>query len=170
MSGAPDFGSRYMQLSNQDPYIQSVARQGQAITNRMPYDYPMTIGNAATPLTLAAGALNGFITTLADSDFVVESISASVNLTANSDMKFDRNIVFQLQDTSSGKFFYSAPIVMALGAGAGGYPLKYAAPRVIRPNTTILGTAQNRDTGQDYFSFFLTLHGTRIFYATEQAT
>ena len=50
-------------------------------------------------------------------------------------------------------------------AGGGGFPFIFPAPRVIRPNTNLLLTALNRDTAQNYVQMFLTLGGTRIFYA-----
>lgn len=164
---ASDFAQRYFDLTNQDPYIQSVARPGQTIVKKMPYEYGAVIGNAATPLTLANGALAATITTLADSDFVLTSLAACVNITANGDMKFNRNLTLQIQDTSTGKFFFSAPTVTSLVAGGGGFPFIFPAPRVIRPNTTLLLTGQNRDTAQNYFQMFVILGGTRIFYANQ---
>ena len=167
------FAQRYFELTNQDPYIQSVARPGQTITKKMPYEYGVIIGGQTVNgvvqplLTLAAGAITSTLATLADSDFVLSAISASVNINANSDMKFNRNLTLQIQDASTGKYFYSAPTVMALSAGGGGFPLVYAAPRVLRPNTILNVTAQNRDTGQDYQSMYITFHGTRIFYADQ---
>jgi hypothetical protein len=161
---ANDFADRYFALTNQDPYIQSVARPGQTITKKMPYNYGVVVGNATTPLTLFAGTITQTMITLADSDFVMSGLSAGVNITANSDMKFNRNITLQIQDLSTGKFFFSQPTVVTLVAGGGGFPLIYPAPRVIRPNSTLLFSAQNRDTAQDYLSLFITLCGTRIFY------
>lgn len=162
---ANDFADRYFALSNQDPYIQSVARPGQTIVKKMPYNYGVTVGDAATPLTLAAGPVSKTLTTLADSDFIMTGIAGEVILDANSDGKFNRNLTLQVQDTSTGKFFFSAPTVITLVVGGGGFPLIYPAPRVIRPNTGLLFTMQNRDTGQNYLSAFLTIVGTRLFYA-----
>lgn len=167
---ASSFAQRYFELTNQDPYIQSVARPGQTITKKMPYEYGVAIGAQTVNgllqpnLTLAAGAITTALATLADSDFVLSALSASVNISANSDMKFNRNLTLQIVDASTGKYFFSAPTVMALCAGGGGFPLVFAAPRVLRPNTILNVTAQNRDTGQDYLTMFVTLHGTRIFY------
>lgn len=162
---ATDFADRYFQLTNQDPYIQSVARPGQTIVKKMPYEYGQTVGNAATPLTFAAGTVQATLITLADSDFVLTSLAASVQQTANSHMLYNRNLTLQIQDTSTGKFFFSAPTVMTLVAGAGGFPFIFPAPRVIRPNTGLLFSVTNRDTAGDYLTMFLTLAGTRLFYA-----
>jgi hypothetical protein len=164
---AQDFAQRYFELTNQDPYIQSVARPGQVIVKKMPFNYPAVIGSAAVPLSFANGAQSTTLITLADSDFVLTSLSASVNLTANSDMKFNRNLTLQIQDTSTGKFFFSQPTVVTLVAGGGGFPFIFPAPRVIRPNTGLLITAQNRDNVTNYFQMFVNLGGTRIFYANQ---
>ncbi len=161
---ANDFAQRYFELTNQDPYIQSVARPGATIVKKMTYVYNVVIGSAAAPLTLANGPISQPVTMLADSDFVLADLSACVNITANGDMKVNRNLTLQIQDTSTGKFFFSQPAVMGLVAGAGGFPFQYAAPRVLRPNATLILTAQNRDTGQDYNQVFVALSGTRIFY------
>jgi hypothetical protein len=161
---ANDFAQRHFDLTNQDPYIQSVARPGATIVKKMSYVYNVVIGTPQ-PLTFASGAINANLTTLADSDFVLTYLSACVNITANGDMKVNRNLTLQIQDTSTGKFFFSAPTVVSLVAGAGGFPFVFPAPRVIRPNTTLTLTAQNRDTAQDYNNMFVALGGTRIFYA-----
>jgi hypothetical protein len=165
---ASDFARRYFDLSNQDPYIQSVARPGQTIIKKMPYEYGAVIGTAAAPLTFANGALTATIITLADSDFILTSLAVCVNIAVNGDMKFNRNLTLQIQDTSTGKFFFSAPTVTSLVAGGGGFPFIFPAPRVIRPNTGLLLTGQNRDTAQAYNQMFITLGGTRIFYAEDR--
>lgn len=165
---ASAFDQRYFELSNQDPYVQSVRRPGGVIVKKMPYDYGATIGGPApdTPLTFAAGAVNEVMTTLGDSDFVLSSMSASVNATVNGNMLFNRNLTLQIQDLSSGKFFFQVPTVVELVTGGGGFPFEFVAPRVMRPNSSFLLTAQNRDTAQNYNAMFVTFHGTRYFYAS----
>jgi hypothetical protein len=158
-----DFAQRYLELTNQDAYVQSVARPGAVIVKKMSYVYNVVIGQPQ-PLALAAGAVNASVTTLADSDFVLTYLSACVNITPQGDMKVNRNLTLQIQDTSTGKFFFNVPTVMSLVAGAGGFPFVMPAPRVIRPNTTLQLTAQNRDAAQDYNNMFVALAGTRIFY------
>lgn len=162
---------RYAELSNQDPYIQSVKRAGQNILKKMPYEYGGIVGGplsaagvATTPLTLAAGAVQTTVSMQADSDFVLTSLAVAVNITANGDMKFNRNLTLQIQDTSTGKFFFSAPCVTSLVGGGGGFPFIFPAPRVLRPNIVLLLTGQNRDTAVNYNAMFVTLGGTRIFY------
>lgn len=162
---ANDFSDRYFALTNQDPYIQSVARPGQTITKKSPYSYGFVIGDATAPLNLGVSVSRTLIT-LADSDFVMTSLAAEVIQDANSDGKFNRNLTLQIQDTSTGKFFFSQPTVMSLIAGGGGFPLMYPAPRVIRPNTGLLFTVTNRDTAQNYLSMFVTLGGSRLFYGS----
>lgn len=166
-----NFAQRYADLSNEDPYIQAVRRPGQTILRTMPYEYGGIVGGplsaagvATTPLTLAAGAVQTTIGMLADSDFVLTSLAVSVNQTANSDMKFNRNLTIQIQDTSTGKLFFSAPAVTSLAGGGGGFPFIFPAPRVLRPNIVLLVTGQNRDTAVNYNAMFVTLGGTRIFY------
>lgn len=161
---ANDFAQRYFELTNQDPYIQSVKRPDQVLVKKMPYAYEAFIGTAAVPLTFANGAQVATLTTLADSDFVLTSLAASVNITANGDMKFNRNLTLQILDTATGKSFFNVPTVVTLVAGGGGFPFLFPAPRVIRPNATLILTAQNRDTGQDYNQMFVALGGTRLFY------
>lgn len=163
---ANDFAQRYFELSNQDPYIQSVVRPGATLVKKMSYVYDTVIGTAARPLSLANGAVSVSLTTLADSDFALTWLSASVQTSVNSDMKFNRNLTLQILDTSNGKSFFSQPTVVTLVAGAGGFPFRFPAPRVIRPNVTLTLTAQNRDTAQDYFEMFVALGGTRYFYAS----
>lgn len=162
---------RYAELSNQDPYIQSVKRPGQNIVKKMPYAYQGIVGGplsptgvATTPLTLAAGAVQTTVSMQADSDFVLTSLAVCVNITTNGDMKFNRNLTLQIQDTSTGKLFFSAPCVTSLAGGGGGFPFIFPAPRVLRPNIVLLLTGQNRDTAVNYNAMFVTLGGTRIFY------
>lgn len=159
-----NFDQRYFELSNQDPYVQSVKRQGGVLVKKMPYQYGAVVGSAARPLTLANGAITQPLTTLNDSDFAVTSLAVGVNISANADMKFNRNLTIQIQDTATGKFWFSLPVVTSLVAGGGGFPFIFVANRIIRPNSTILITAQNRDTAQDYFQMFVTLGGSRFFY------
>lgn len=161
---ANDFASRYFELTQQSPYVRAVARPGQVIVKMMPYEYGVVIGPT---LTIGGAPLTALMTTLADSDFVLTSLSASVQLTVNGDMKYNRNVTLQIQDTSTGKYFFSAPTVMSLVAGAGGFPFIFPAPRVIRPNTSLLVSAQNRDTAVAYYQMFVTFGGSRIFYAGE---
>jgi len=161
-----DFAQRYFELSNQDPYVQSVIRPGQLLVKRMPFEYGAVVGGPAPdqPLTLAAGPVQETMITLADSDFVLTSLSICVNITVNGDMKFNRNLTIQIQDTSTGKRFFSAPTVTSLVGGGGGFPFIFPAPRVIRPNTGLLITAQNRDTALNYNAMYVTFGGSRFFY------
>lgn len=162
---------RYAELSNQDPYIQSVKRPNQNIQKKMPYEYGAIVGGplsvagvATTPLALAAGPVQTAVQIQADSDFVLTSLAIAVNITANGDMKFNRNLTIQIQDTSTGKNFFSAPCVTSLVGGGGGFPFIFPAPRVLRPNIVLLITGQNRDANVNYNAMFVTLGGTRIFY------
>lgn len=159
------FQRKYTEIVANSPYIASVRKPGRQIVGFETYIYNAVIGTAALPLTFANGAQTTTLETHSDSDFVLAYLSACVNISANADMKFNRNLVLQIQDTSTGKNFFSAPTVMTLCAGGGGFPFVYPAPRVIDANVTLLFTAQNRDTGQDYNQMFVSLGGTRIFYA-----
>jgi hypothetical protein len=159
-----DLNNAYLQILANSPYIKSVAKPGRTIAALETYVYNTVIGTAAIPLTLANGPVSSTLDTQADSDFVMTYLSASVNITVNGDMKVNRNLTLQIQDTSTGKLFFSAPTVLTLVAGGGGFPFIFPAPRVINANTTLLFTGQNRDTAQDYNQMFVALGGTRIFY------
>lgn len=160
-----DFQAKYLQILADSPYIRSVAKPGRVIVGMETYVYNAVVGTAAIPLTLANGAVQATLDTQADSDFVLTYLSASVNIASNGDMKVNRNLTLQIQDTSTGKLFFNVPSVMTLVAGAGGFPFIFPAPRVINANTTLLFTVQNRDATQDYNQAFISLGGTRIFYA-----
>lgn len=162
---ANDIEDRYLSLLLNSPYIADVVRPGQTPIKVETFVYNVSVGTAAAPLTLAAGAISANMVTQADSDFVIAYLSGGVTLTAAGDMKFNRNLTLQIQDLASGKFFYSAPMLMALAVGGGGFPFQFMAPRVIRPNSTVQFTAQNRDTTQDYFQMQLTVTGTKLYYA-----
>lgn len=159
------FQQKYLEILADSPYIRSVRKPGRTIIGLETYTYNAVVGTAARPLTLANGDVTAQLDTEADSDFVLAYLSACVNITANADMKVNRNLTLQIQDTSTGKTFFSAPSVMTLVAGGGGFPFIFPAPRVIDANTTLLFTVRNRDVTQDYNQAFLSLGGTRIFYA-----
>lgn len=154
------FAERYFDLSNQDPYIQSVIRPGQVLVKKMPYEYGAVIG----PSLVLNTPMQTTIVTLADSDFALTSLAVGVNQTANGDLKFNRNLTIQITDLSTGKPFFSAPAVTSLVAGGGGFPFVYVAPRVIRPNSGLQIIVNNRDTAVTYYQMFVTLGGTRLFY------
>lgn len=160
-----DIQKRYLELAAQSPYLRSVLTPGRQVVDFQSFVYNATIGTAALPLTLANGAQNANLEIQADSDFALTYLSACVNIAANGDMKVNRNLTLQIQDTATGKLFFSQPTVVTLAAGGGGFPFIYLNRRVIRANTTLLLTAQNRDTGQDYNQMFVALGGTRIYYA-----
>lgn len=160
-----DFQQRYLQILADSPYIRSVKDPARDIVGMETYVYNAVVGTAALPLTLANGVVQATLDTQSDSDFVLTYLSASVNITTNGDMKVNRNLTLQIQDTSTGKLFFNVASVMTLVAGAGGFPFIFPAPRVIKANTTLLFSVQNRDTSQDYNQAFLSLGGTRIFYA-----
>lgn len=160
-----DFEAQYLDVIANTPYIQSVARAGRRIVKLETFTYNVAIGTAARPLSLANGAVTASLTMQADNDFVFAYLSGGVLINANATFFYDRNLTLQVQDTSTGKLFFNIPTVMGLVVGGGGFPLVYAAPRVILPNTSLLFTAQNRDTGQDYLSMNLALTGTKIYYA-----
>lgn len=159
------FQQKYLELLTGSDYIRSVAQPGRRIVDIETYVYNVQ-SPAATPLTLAAGAVQATLETQADSDFVLAYLSACFNISANADMQFNRNVTLQIQDTSTGKNWFSQPTVMTLVTGGGGFPFVNVAPRVIRANTSLLFTFQNRDTTQNYNQAFLSLGGTRIFYGS----
>jgi hypothetical protein len=162
---ANDLQQQYLEILAATPYLASVRKPGRTIVNMETFVYNAVIGTTALPLTLANGIQTTTLETFSDSDFVLTYLSASVNITANGDMKFNRNLTLQIQDTSTGKNFFNLPTVMTLVAGGGGFPFVYPAPRVINANVTLLLAAQNRDTAQDYNQMFVAMGGVRIFYA-----
>lgn len=165
VAGNNRFQQKYMEILAASPYIASVAKPGRTIIGMATFIYDVVIGTAALPLTLANGPQTATIDTHADSDFVLSYLSASVNETALGDMKYNRNVTLQIQDMSTGKLFFNQPTVMVLVAGAGGFPFVFPAPRVINANVSLMFTAQNRDTVVNYNQMFVSLTGTRIFYA-----
>ncbi len=154
------FEQKYFEWLQSTPYIQSVKRPGREIINLETYTYDVEIGG---PLNLNVDVQNT-LTTHADSDFVFAQLSGCVNITANGDMKYNRNLTLQIQDQSTGKLFFSQPTVLTLVAGGGGFPFNFPSPRVVAPNASLLFTVRNRDTSQNYNQVFLALQGTRIFY------
>lgn len=160
-----DLQTRYLQLAAQSDYLRAILRPGRQVVDFQSFVYNGVIGSAATPLSLANGAVTSTLDIQADSDFAVAYLSACVNLTANGDMKVNRNLTLQVQDLSTGKLFFSQPAVVTLVAGGGGFPFVFPAPRVLAANTQLLLTGQNRDTANDYNQMFVAFGGTRIYYA-----
>jgi hypothetical protein len=158
-----EFQQRYLTLLQNSPYIKSVARDGKTIVNIQYYCYNVQIGSIAAPLLLNVPQQNT-IETQADSDFAISYMSGSVRNAAADNVLYTANVTLQLQDTATGKLFFNQPAMFPLVSGAGGFPYVLPAPRVINPNSTVLCTAMNRDTTQNFTGLFLALHGTRIFY------
>lgn len=158
------FERKYIELQAAHPYIKSVARPGAPIARLANFTYNVTIGSAATPLTLANGSINQVLTTQSDSDFVFDEMSAGFTAVANGDLMFNRNLTLQIQDLSTGKLFFGAPALIGLVAGAGGFPFKFSSPRVIRANASVQFTGRNLDTITNFFQMKVALHGTKIFY------
>jgi hypothetical protein len=160
------FEARYLQLVASSEYIRAVAQPGRPIRSVQYYVYNLVMGTLAVPAQVLAlnTDVTSVIETQADSDFVLSYMSAAAQATVSENLFVNRDITIQLQDLSTGKFFFSAPIVMGLVAGAGGFPYVFPSPRVIRPNTGLAVTIRRRDTVNAYSNFFLALHGTRIFY------
>lgn len=159
------FEAKYLEILNASPYIKAFAKPGRRVARIQYYDYNIRIGSAAAPLLLNTPQI-GNIETQADSDFVMTYLSTGALQVANGVMTFNRNITLQIQDQSTGKFFFSAPSVMGLVGGAGGFPYVFPAPRVINPNTNLQITVVNRDTTTNFDGLFLAFHGTRIYYAS----
>lgn len=155
-----DFQAQYLAQVMNTPYIKSVARPGRNIVGLENYVYAVNVGN---PIAIAATVQNT-ITTQGDSDFILESMSACVNITVNGDMLFNRNLTLQIQDLTTGKFLFSAATLYGLVAGAAGFPFMFPAPRVISPNGTLQFTVTNRDAGQAYNQMTIALQGTKVFY------
>lgn len=162
---APDFAQKYLEVIASTPYLQSVARPGRQIVKLETFTYNVAIGTAAQPLTLANGSVTATMTTQADCDFAFAYLSGGVNITANGDLKFNRNLTLQIRDQSTGKLFFNQDTLMALVVGGGGFPYVFPAPRVVLPNASLLFTARNRDTATDYNQMSLALTGTKIYYA-----
>jgi hypothetical protein len=161
MAATNIFQQKYLQLLADSPYIRSVAKPGRTIIGLETYIYNVVVG---PPLNNGVD-VTATLATQADSDFVMTYLSACANINENDDMRTNRNITLQIQDTSTGKFFFSQPTVLTLVAGGGGFPFVFPAPRVINANTTLQFTCRNRDATTNYNKVFLSLGGTRIFYA-----
>lgn len=163
MTSPASIQAKYLELLSNSPYIASVRKPGRTIIGMETYVYNVVVGTAGS-LTLGTD-VQATLETQSDSDFVLSYLSACVNITANGDMKSNRNLTLQIQDTSTGKLFFNVPTVMTLVAGGGGFPFIFPAPRVINANATLLFTVRNRDATTNYNQAFLSLGGTRIFYA-----
>lgn len=162
------FQTKYQQIVNASPYIQSVKRPGEEIDRTSYYAYNTVIGAASQPaivLTLNT-ARTLVIETQADSDFVCAGLSAAVqnSLVNGGSLVVGRDVTLQIQDLGSGKNFFSAPTIISLVTGAGGFPYLFPSPRVLKPNTQLAVTVMNRDTANAYENVFVAIHGTRIWY------
>jgi hypothetical protein len=161
------FEAKYQQIVASSPYIRAVAQPGRPILRTQYYCYPIVIGALSVPAQVLAlnTDVTGVIETQSDSDFVLGYMSAAVQDNATGVLFVNRDVTLQITDQSTGKNFFSQPVVMGLVAGAGGFPYVFPSPRVVKPNTGIAVTVRRRDTANAYSNFFLALHGTRIFYA-----
>lgn len=161
--------SRYLGILNSSPYLKSILQPGKVALGVEYYCYNIQLGSVAVPLAPNVPQ-SVFFDTQADSDFAVTFMSAAVFETNNGTAVYNDNVALQILDTSSGKTFFNIPTVMGLVTGAGGFPYVLPAPRVIRPNTTMQVSVTNRDAvvngGAGPVSFYLALHGTRIFYGS----
>lgn len=162
-----DFQAQYLAMIANTPYLQSVARAGKTIIGVENYTYEVTVGVVGTGLPIGGGAVSTLVTQ-GDSDFVLEGLAACVNLTPNGNMLFNRNVALQIQDLTSGKFFFSQATAFALVAGSAGSPFMFAAPRVLAPNSALAVSANNVETvgGSTYNQMFVSFLGTKIFYAS----
>lgn len=162
------FQDRFLQIAMQSPYLQSVLKPGRTVTNIEYYAYNVTVGSVAAPLANGIPQTATF-DTQSDSDFAIAFLSAAVTETVNGVVVYNDNVALQIQDTSTGKFFFNTDTVIGLVTGAGGFPFVLPASRVINPNTTIAVRATNRDAfvngGAGPVGVTLVMHGSRIFYA-----
>jgi len=160
--------ARFLEIAKTSPYLAGVLKPGRQLAEARYYAYNGRIGTDAAPLALNVAQVDTF-DTQADSDFVLTMISACIQPEANGAMQYNANVATQIQDLSTGKFLFNVPTAIALVTGAGGFPFRLAAPRVLNPNTSIAVTAINRDAlingGAGPVGFFYAFHGTRLFYA-----
>lgn len=170
MATTADFQSKYLQILTSSPYLANVLKPGRTVADVQYYAYNGVIGFAASGVNLLpAVPQTETFDTQADSDFVLTFISAAVQETTGGPMAYNDNVALQIQDLSTGKFFFNVPTVIGLVTGAGGFPFVLPAPRVFNPNTAIAVSATNRDTivnaGAGLVNLFYAFHGSRIFYA-----
>lgn len=161
---ANEFQARYLEILKGSPYIQSVAKPGRQIVNIEYYSYNTRIGTVAAPL-LNGVAQTSTIETQADSDFVIAYTSFCSQDIDNASLSFNQTFLLQMQDQSSGKFFYNVPVLSSLVAGGGGFPFVNPAPRVLNPNTNLLVSVTNQNPNINPVGAFIALHGQRIYYA-----
>jgi hypothetical protein len=161
MSGNLDvFQRKYFEVLANSDYIRSIRKPGRELIGLRSYIYNVVVG----PSLLLNVPISTTLETQADSDFALAYLSASANQSANADMQFNRNLTLQIQDLSTGKLFFSAPTVMTLVTGGGGFPYVFPVPRVVNANSQLLFTVNNRDTAVNYNQAFLSLGGIRLFY------
>lgn len=140
-----------------DTPLADVVRPGRKVSNVVPYWY-----NIRFNWTASAAAQQGLIQTQADSDFLCNSIAADARLDATNLFDPMPLIWGQVTDQSSGKTFFSAPMITRIFAGNQGMPAVLAVPRLVRANTTLQVDVEPTDTR--YNALWLSLAGARIFY------
>jgi len=163
-----DFQQQFLNELIATPYYASVLKPGRRVASLQYYAYNGRVGTDAVPLASGIPQISKF-DTQADSDFAMTFISASVQEVINGPMAYNDNLAVQIQDLSTGKFFFNRPTSLSLVTGAGGFPFVLPAPRVLNPNTAIAVTGINFDTivnaGAGPVGLFYAFHGVRIFYA-----
>lgn len=108
-----------------------------------------------------------------DSDFVMTYISGGAlcnafdpAFTNQRRVQWNPSIQLQITNRATSMTFFDQPVLLPLVAGMNGFPFLMASPRIIKPRSTLQIAASNAFVGNSsqFYGFFLTLHGAKIYY------
>lgn len=151
------YETRALEIAQQSNFLASVAREGQKIVKIDPFGYNGQIGSVAVPVAANGGVGSVIIPFQADSDFVIQEISADALGTTQ--------LTVQIQDTGSGRTFFNEPTLLSLMSGPGAFPFLLPTPKVVAPSTNLLVSITNLDPVNACTGAFFSFQGGKIFYA-----
>lgn len=150
-----DFERRALDLAQMSNYLANVARKDRKILAMEYFAYNIRIGTTTNPI-VGGGQGQGLIQIQADSDFVIQYMSAGLIGTTN--------VSVQVTDTGAGKTFFNEPTIVANAFGESGYPFLLPVPRVVNPSTNLKIDITNH-SGTNLTAAYFSFAGTRIYYA-----
>ncbi len=145
------FEANAAKIESTSDYLAAFMRADRQFLKAEDFTYNVDILGVAT-----ATAVTQFVQMQADSDFVLQYITANLQ-------QVDGTLTtLQITDTSTGRTFYSQAGPLALLVGGWSIPLFMPAPRLIAPNVNLKFELTNNQ-GQT-LDYRLALLGTRVFY------
>lgn len=164
-----EYQRRLLDVVKYSSYIGSFADPGREVLAIEPYSYSVDQQNVN--ITSAAAQSFNLIMN-SDSDFVATLFSGGARIPAATfprAVEFTPSLLIQITDQASGKTYFNAPTPLGLIAGAGGFPFILSSPRIIRARTTLAISAQGAVAGATFADFYFTIHGAKIYYASQGA-